>query len=60
MFETDIAEWKAILTGYKQSCFYSTVLTPQHYHWYAAIRFAFPGGWLAKNTTAGNELNRVQ
>jgi len=26
-----------------ESFFCSTVLTPQHYHWYAATRFAFPG-----------------
>jgi len=24
--------------------FCSAVLTPQHYHWYAATRFTFPGG----------------
>jgi len=29
---------------YRRSFFCSAVLTPQHYHWYAATRFAFPGG----------------
>ena len=29
---------------YRQSFFCSAVLTPQHYHWYAATRFAVPGG----------------
>jgi len=43
---------------YRQSLFCSTVLIPQHYLWYAAARFAFPGGKLAERTTAGNELNR--
>jgi len=33
-----------LLPVYRQSFFCSAVLTPQHYHWYAATRFAFPGG----------------
>jgi len=37
---------------YFGSLFCSVVLTPQHYHWYAATRFAFQ--W----TTAVNELDR--
>jgi len=36
------------------------MLTPQHYHWYAANRFVFPGGLLAWWNTAGNELNRPE
>jgi len=42
-FEIYIADRKAT-TLYRQSFFCSAVLTPQHYHWYAATRFAFPGG----------------
>jgi len=37
-----------LLRGYRQSFSCSAVLTPQHYHWYAATRFAFPGGQLAE------------
>jgi len=33
-----------LLPVYSQSFFCSAVLTPQHYHWYAATRFALPGG----------------
>jgi len=33
-----------LLPVYRQSFFCSAVLTQQHYHWYAATRFAFPGG----------------
>jgi len=29
---------------YRQSIFCFSVLTPQHYNWYAATRFALPGG----------------
>jgi len=43
---------------YRQSFFCSAVLTPQHYHWYAATRFTLPGGWLAEWTTAVEEQNR--
>jgi len=43
-----------LLPVYTQSFFCIAVLTPQHYHWYAATRFAFPGGYIAKWTKAGN------
>jgi len=39
-----IADRKAITCIYRQSFFCSAVLTPQNYHWYAATRFALPGG----------------
>jgi len=45
-FEIYIADRKATtcISVYRQSFFCSAVLTPQHYHWYAATRFALPGG----------------
>jgi len=43
-FEIYIADRKATVPVYRQSFFCSAVLTPQHYHWYAASRFALPGG----------------
>jgi len=39
-----IADRKATIPVYRQSFFCSAVLTPQHYHWYAATRFTFPVG----------------
>jgi len=43
-FEIYIADQKASIPVYRRSFFCSAVLT-QHYHWYAATRFAFPGGY---------------
>jgi len=41
-FEIYIADRKAAIP--RQSFLCSAVLNAQHYHWYAATRFAFPGG----------------
>jgi len=46
-FEIYIADRKATTCIYAK-LFCSAVLTSQHYHWYAATRFAFPGGSLAE------------
>jgi len=39
-----IKRFGKLLPVYRQSFFFSAVLTPQHYHWYTVTRFAFPGG----------------
>jgi len=39
-FEINIADRKASIPVYRQSLSCSAELTPQHYHWYAATRFA--------------------
>ena len=44
----------------EHSFFCSAVLTPQHYHWYAATRFASPGWQLAEWTTCGETATKCQ